>query len=63
MVVFIDSQEYSRVNITKIDLTYKNKKTDYFPLIDQERIQFIWNDRNRHDFSNTMNERKIINRK
>jgi hypothetical protein len=63
LVVFIDSQEYGKVNITQLDLSYKNKKTDYFTLIDLERIQFIWKDRNRHDFSNTMNERKIINRK
>ncbi|MCF8255592.1 MAG: hypothetical protein K9H61_13510 [Bacteroidia bacterium] len=63
LIVFIDSQEYDKVNITQLDLTYKNKKTDYFTLIDLERIQFILKDKNRHDFSTTMNDRKIMNRR
>jgi hypothetical protein len=63
MIVFIDEQTYSRVDISQIVLNYKNKNVPYFQFINKERIQFIWDDRNRHNFSNTMDVRRIMNLK
>ncbi len=63
MIVFMDDQTSSRVDISQIVLNYKNKNIPYFQFINKERIQFIWNDRNRHKFSNTIDVRRTMNLK